>query len=85
MRTTITISDDLYREVKAVAARSARTVSQLIEDAVRAELRGPQQSARDLAPLPVFGSSGVLPGVDLYGRSSLAEVLDSGTTLDALR
>ncbi|WP_250578262.1 ribbon-helix-helix protein, CopG family, partial [Mycobacterium tuberculosis] len=34
MRTTIRIDDELYREVKAKAARSGRTVAAVLEDAV---------------------------------------------------
>ena len=54
MRTTITIADDVYREAKARAAQSARTVSELIEEAVRASLRAEPSAPDQLSPLPTF-------------------------------
>ena len=50
MRTTINIDEDLYRRAKARAARSGRTVSELIEDAVRAALRPRPRDADIPAP-----------------------------------
>lgn len=85
MRTTITISEDLYREAKATAAASARTVSQVIEDAVRAALRTADTPETAATPLPVFGGSGVLPGIDLSDPRSLHDAMDDDRDLDALR
>lgn len=85
VRTTITIDEGLYREAKAVAARSARTVSQVIEDAVRSAVRAADAPAEGVDPLPVFGRGGTLPGVDLGDRSALADLMDGRGSLDALR
>lgn len=85
MRTTINISEQLYRDAKALAATTARTVSEVIEDAVREALRPKAQSPEPLAPLPVFGGSGVLPGVDLAHRAAVIDDMDAGAQLDALR
>lgn len=85
VRTTITIDEQVYREAKAVAARSARTVSQVIEDAVRSALREVSGPVGDLEPLPTFGRGGTLPGVDLADQSALADLMDAGGALDALR
>ena len=86
MRTTIRIDDALYREAKAQAARSGRTVSDLIEDAVREALqpRAPGGS-RQIPELPVYGGSGVMPGVDLSDTSGLRDLMDEGEHLDAMR
>ena len=84
MRTTITISEELYREAKTRAASSARTVSQVIEDAVREALRPKPAGPAEDRHLPVFGGSGVLPGVDLTDRDPLDE-MDGGGSVDALR
>lgn len=85
MRTTIRIEDQLYRRVKARAAATGRTVGEVIEDAVREALR-PRRAPKDgVTPLPVFGGSGVLAGVDLSSNAALAEVMDEGTPGDALR
>ena len=85
MRTTITIDEDLYRRARASAARTGRTVSDLIEDAVREALRPRRAPTGDLSPLPTFGGSGVVPGVDLADVRSLSDIMDADTPVDALR
>lgn len=85
MRTTIRIDDDLYRSVKAEAARSGRTVGELIEDAVRLALRRGATGADELPELPVADGTGLLPGVDLDDARALRTVMDDGAGLDALR
>ncbi len=86
MRTTVTLSEEIYREAKAQAARSARSVSQFIEDALREALR-PRPLPHDPPErdLPVFGGSGVLPGVDLADGAALLEEMDRESSVDALR
>lgn len=85
MRTTIRIDDVLYREAKATAARTGRTVSEVIEDAVREALRRGERSPATAAPLPTFGGTGVLPGVDLTSSAGVREAMDEATDVDALR
>ena len=84
MRTTIRISDDLYREVKEQAARDGRTVGEVIEDALRARRRR-TMDVRESEPLPTHGGSGVLPGVDLGDSATLRDLMDDERSLDALR
>ncbi|HWJ98548.1 MAG TPA: ribbon-helix-helix protein, CopG family [Acidimicrobiales bacterium] len=84
MRTTITIDEQVYREAKAMAATSSRTVSELIEDAVRTALRAGERPSGELEPLPTFGHGGVHAGIDLAHRSSLTDAMDAGDALDAL-
>ena len=84
MRTTIRIDEEIYRRVKSQAARTGRTVSEVIEDALRDALR-PRPRDRRLADLPVFGGSGVIPGGDLANRGTLLERMDEATGVDALR
>lgn len=84
MRTTINISEQVYRDAKALAALTSRTVSQVIEDAIRAELvRRPEQ--KPLVELPVFGGSGVMPGVDLADPRQMLDAMEQGGSFDALR
>ena len=66
MRTTVTIDDQLYRQLKSRAGASGRTVGALIEDAIRDLLAARDEAARSpLPPLPVFqGERGLMPGVD---------------------
>ena len=86
MRTTISIDDELYRAVKEQAARSGRTIGEIIEDAVRRSLsRLREQTGGPLPPLPTYGGSGVLPGVDLTSNAALRDVMDAGESVDALR
>ncbi|MBS1839193.1 MAG: hypothetical protein JST64_15990 [Actinobacteria bacterium] len=85
MRTTINISEKLYREAKARAATTSQTVSAVIEDALREALRPKPANERPIAALPVFGGSGVLAGVDLADRTALLDEMDQGSELDALR
>lgn len=85
MRTTINISEQVYRAAKARAATTSQTVSQLIEDAVREALRPRPADEEGVAELPVFGGSGVLPGVDLGSSAALLDRMDEGSPLDALR
>ena len=85
MRTTIRIDDDLYRRAKATAARNGQTVAELIEDAVRMALRPRRRGTFELADLPVFGGSGVRPGVDLADTGGLRDLMEEGAPLRALR
>jgi len=74
MRTTLSLQNSLMDYVRRRAAEEHRTMSSIIEDALRRE-RG-QRMQRDTgrpAPLPVFGGRGLRPGVNL---DSTAELLD---------
>jgi hypothetical protein len=85
MRTTIRIDDELYREVKEKAARSGHTVAAVLDDAVRRGVHPSEQ--RTAAPYTVTptGGGGVRPGVDLSTNAAIAELIDEGVSLDALR
>lgn len=85
MRTTIRISDDLYREVKALAARSGRTVAAVLEDAVRRGLIAGDRRPAQRYTVLAAGNGGLRPGVDLSSNAAVTEALDAGLTADALR
>lgn len=85
MRTTIRISDALYRRAKARAAEDGRSVGAVIEDAVRAALEPSRAGPGPQLPLPTFGGGGVMPGVDLLSNAALRDVMDEGAGVDALR
>lgn len=85
MRTTVRIDDDLYREVKARAARSGRTVAAVLEDAVRRGLMGDPEPAKQPYAVRPFGVGGLRPNIDIAFNHSVAEALDQGLPLDALR
>ena len=85
MRTTIRIDDELYREVKARAARSGRTVAAVLEDAVRRGLAPSERRAGGRYRVHATGTGGLQPGVDLSSDAAVAELIDEGTSGDALR
>lgn len=84
MRTTIRIDDEVYRRVKRIASQSDRTIGQVIEDAVQVAFR-PSRKEVPIADLPVYGGSGLMPGVDLTSNRSVAEAMDEDISADALR
>jgi len=85
VRTTIRIDDELYREVKAKAARSGRTVASVLEDAVRRGLNPPEQQTGGRYVVRPTGEGGLRPGVDLASNATTHEAMDEGVSLDALR
>jgi ribbon-helix-helix CopG family protein len=86
MRTTIRIDDALYREVKAEAARSGRTVSEVIEDSLRMSLgTKAKRGSRAHIELPVSGGSGLMPGVDIDDGRALRDLMDEDVPIDELR
>lgn len=78
MRTTLHLPDDLYRDVKSLAAQSGRTVTSVVEDALRAELARIRSTTTDRPPFRVdaVGSGGLLPGVDLDDSAALLDVME---------
>ena len=79
VRTTLTISDDLLREARLLAIRTCRSLGDVVDDALRVLLA--QSGARSTAEvvLPRYGGSGLLPGVDLDDKESLAALLDESS------
>lgn len=84
MRTTIRIDDELYRQVKAMAARSGRTVAAVLEDAVRRGLNTAEQRPAGRYVVRPSGRGGLRSGVDLSSNAAVAEVMDERASIDAL-
>jgi negative regulator of replication initiation len=84
MRTTIRMDDELYRSVREHAARTGRTVGDVIEDAVRRVLHAPRED-QPPPPLPTYGAGGVMSGVDLTSNAAVREAMEDEAPLDALR
>jgi len=76
MRTTVTIDDQLLIEVKTVAARSGRTLSAVIEDAIRTEMARRSDRGHRIPPLPTLSGGGLLPGVDLDDSAALMDLME---------
>jgi hypothetical protein len=78
MRTTLNLDETLLADFKLIAARSHRSLSSVIQDALREALAArAQRSPRAPLELPVFrGGGGVLPGVDLDSNAALLDLVD---------
>jgi hypothetical protein len=83
MRTTINLPDPLLSEARRLAAESGRTLTAVIEDAVRESLDRRRQG-RPLPPpkLTTFGGSGLQPDVDLDDSAGLEDLTDGPDALD---
>jgi len=78
MRTTVRLDEDLLVQAKQLAAASGKTLTSVLEDALRETLARRQAAARrKRVRLRTFGSGGVLPGVDLDDSASLLERMES--------
>jgi arylsulfatase A-like enzyme len=73
MKTTLNISDAVMKELRREAARQGRTMSELVEAALRLLLRRRREPA-DLPPLPVLASGG--HQVDIADRESLYQAME---------
>lgn len=78
MRTTLNLDDALLTRAKALAARTGRTLTAVVEDALRAALaQSRRPSPRRRIELPTFGTGGVQPGVDLDDSAALLSLMES--------
>jgi toxin-antitoxin system PIN domain toxin len=73
MKTTLNIDDTVMAELRREAARQGRTMSELVETALRNLFRAQKEAAR-LSPLPVFHSGGAF--VDIADRDALYQAME---------
>ena len=79
MRTTVRLNPHLLAEAKKVAAETGRTLTAVIEDALRAAVATRRRArGRQRVKLTVVAGRGPRPGVDLDDTSALLDVIDSG-------
>lgn len=78
MRTTIRLPEDLLQSAKLLAVQSGRTLTAVIEEALRAALASASAPQKVAVSLPTYGSGGVRPGVDLDDTASLLELMEEG-------
>jgi hypothetical protein len=72
MKTTLNIDDTVVAQLKREALRQGRTMSDLVETALRTLFRE-QRRHNTLEPLPTFRSGGAL--VDLANRDALYDAM----------
>jgi hypothetical protein len=83
MRTTIRLNDDLLAQAKEAAIKSGRTLTAVIEDALRLTLaRKREPPKRKPIRLPSSGKGGLRPGVNLDSTAELLDIMDG---IDAAR
>ena len=69
--------DELMKAAKRRAVETGRTLTQVIEDALRAALaRAGPEAIEEPAQLPAYGRGGVLPGVDLEDTAALLDWME---------
>jgi len=73
MKTTLNIDDTVMADLKREAARQGRTMSEMVETALRLLLRSQRRRGR-LPTLPVFHSGGAL--VDISDRDALYQAME---------
>jgi hypothetical protein len=78
MRTTVRLDEHLLAAAKKYAAESGRTLTSVLEDALRDSLaRRATRSRRARVRLRTFKGDGVRPGVDLDDSASLQDAMES--------
>lgn len=76
IKTTLKIDDTVMHRLRREAARQHKTMSELVEAALRLLFQTPNRSGKKkkLPPLPTFRSSGYL--VDIADRDALYDVME---------
>jgi hypothetical protein len=77
MRTTIRLEDDLLVEIKEYAAQADRTLTSVIEDALR-EMLARHRRAKERTPVKpqTVSGGGLQPGVDLDDSAALLALME---------
>jgi hypothetical protein len=73
MKTTLNIDDKIMKRLKEESARQGRTMSELLETALRAMFQS-RKSKKNLPALPVF--EGGIPRVNVANREALEDFME---------
>jgi hypothetical protein len=77
MRTTVRLHEPLLAEAKKYAAETGKTLTAVIEDALRETLaRRKQPTKMRRVRLPTFAGGKLQPGVDLDDNSALLDLME---------
>jgi hypothetical protein len=82
MRTTIRIDDQLLAEARQLAVRTGRTLTAVVEDALREVLNRQRRPGRRTIALATVGGDGLQPGVDLDDSAALLDLMDRADAAD---
>jgi Arc/MetJ family transcription regulator len=82
MRTTIRIDDQLLGEAKQLALRTGRTLTGVVEDALREVLNRQPSARRRSVKLTTVGGNGPRPGVDLDDSAALEDLMHHDDAAD---
>lgn len=74
MKTTLSLDEKLMARLKAAAARQGKTMSELVETAIRRLLQEKPVAQERLPELPTFDGGGIL--VDIADRDDLYRAMD---------
>jgi len=76
MRTTLNIDDELMKRVKEKAARSGKTMTEIVEEALMREVAGVAEKPAQFKLHWVTAEGPPAPGVDLSDRDSLYDSME---------
>ena len=82
MRTTIHLPDELLARAKRAAAESNRTLTALVQEALRVSLSERHRASREPVELPTYGTGGQRPGVDLDDSAALLGLMAEADAAD---
>lgn len=75
VRTTVRLEPSLFVAAKKHAVETGRSLTRLIEDALRLELAR-HDTPKELPPLVLLTPSGLRPGVDLDDNARTRDLMD---------
>lgn len=76
MRTTLSIHDGLYADIKKLAKESNRSISSIVHDFLLESLLRRQSRSHEPVELPVFQGTGTQPGVDITDNAGLLAIME---------
>lgn len=77
MRTMLVLNDDIHQQAKEYASHRGKTLSFIVEEALREKLSGRQgPSRRRRVRLPTFRGDGLMPGLSLDDVGTIYDRMD---------
>ena len=76
VRTTVRLDPRLLAEAKKLAADTNRTLTSVIEDALREVVNRRRRRPRQAVSLTTVGGRGVNPGIDIDDSASLLDAME---------